>query len=138
MQLSTSELELGLGMIKNLDRPDDSELRVLMFTATYFVLDGVTLTIRRLESHLRSVGAQVKVVSTVPEDVEPEHLKHVIRVPGIKIPWDGGYSFGVGLDDSVLREIESFNPSCVHFTGKFNFVQSSCISYSRCNKPLLT
>jgi hypothetical protein len=118
MQLSTSELELGLGMIKNLDRPDDGELRVCMFTATYFVLDGVTLTIRRLESHLRSCGAQVKVVSTVPEDVEPEHLKHVIRVPGIKIPWDGGYSFGVGLDDSVLREIEAFNPNCVHFTGK--------------------
>ena len=117
MQLSTSELELGLGMIKNYDRPEDSQLRVCMFTATYFVLDGVTLTIRRLESHLRSVGAQVKVVSTVPEDVEPEHLKHVIRVPGIKIRWDGGYSFGVGLDDSVLREIEEFNPNCVHFTG---------------------
>ena len=48
MQLSTSELELRLGMIKN-DRPD-SGLRVCMFTATYFVLDGVTLTIRRLES----------------------------------------------------------------------------------------
>ena len=47
MQLSTSELELGIGMIKTLDRPEDGELRVLMFTATYFVLDGVTLTIRR-------------------------------------------------------------------------------------------
>jgi len=116
MQLSTSELELGIGMIKTLDRPDDSELRVLMFTATYFVLDGVTLTIRRLESHMRSVGAQVRVVTTVPEDVEPEHLQNVIRVPGIKIPWDGGYSFGVGLDDEVLREIERFNPNLIHFT----------------------
>jgi hypothetical protein len=117
MELSTSELELGIGMIKTLDRPEDGELRVLMFTATYFVLDGVTLTIRRLESHMRSVGAQVRVVTTVPEDVEPEHLQNVIRVPGIKIPWDGGYSFGVGLDDEVLREIERFNPNLIHFTG---------------------
>lgn len=46
--LTESErLELGLNLIKKLDRPDDTELRILICTATYFVLDGVTLTIRR-------------------------------------------------------------------------------------------
>lgn len=69
-------VELGLSLIRKLARPEDSELRILIFTATYFVvsyfipiqfkfviitvnsiqLDGVTLTIRRLESHLRSHG----------------------------------------------------------------------------------
>ena len=70
-----NELEL-LARLKQVDRPTDTELRILIFTATYFVLDGVTLTIRRLESHLRATGAIVKVISTVPEDVDPEHMEH--------------------------------------------------------------
>ena len=39
--LSESErVELGLNLIRklDLDRPDDSELRILIFTATYFVV----------------------------------------------------------------------------------------------------
>lgn len=60
----------------------DSDLRILIFTATYFVLDGVTLTIRRLESHLRSKGATVKICTTVGEDVTEDELKNVIAVPG--------------------------------------------------------
>jgi hypothetical protein len=40
----------------------------------------------------------------------------VIRVPGIKIPWDGGYCIGTGLDDETRMTIEAFNPNCVHFT----------------------
>lgn len=110
--------ELGLGMLQKMDRLKDSELRILIFTATYFVLDGVTLTIRRLESHMRSRGATVKIVSTVPENIDPAQLQNVIVVPGIKIPFNhaGDYSFGVGLDESTLNEIEKFNPNIVHFT----------------------
>lgn len=100
------------------DRPADSELRILIFTATYFVLDGVTLTIRRLESHLRSRGATVKIVSTVPSNIDPNLLKDVIVVPGIKIPFEhaGDYSFGVGLDEDTIALLEDFNPNIVHFT----------------------
>lgn len=65
----------------------DRDLRILIFTATYFVLDGVTLTIRRLEGHLRSRGAKVKICTTVGPDVTEEQLKDVIVVPGIKIPY---------------------------------------------------
>ncbi len=110
--------ELGLGMLQKMDRLKDSDLRILIFTATYFVLDGVTLTIRRLESHMRSRGATVKIVSTVPENIDPAQLQNVIVVPGIKIPFNhaGDYSFGVGLDESTLNEIEKFNPNIVHFT----------------------
>ena len=83
------QLELGISMMKNnLLRPEDSDLRVLFFTATYFVLDGVTLTIRRIESHIRAKGADVKILTTVPDDITPEQAKDVIAVPGIKIPFD--------------------------------------------------
>ena len=40
----------------------------------------------------------------------------MISVPGIEIPWDGGYSFGVGLDADLVRKIEEYAPTCVHFT----------------------
>jgi hypothetical protein len=70
-------------LIKSVDRPEDNELRILVFTATYFVLDGVTLTIRRLESHMRATGAQVKIISTVPEDVDPAQMEHGMSIPYI-------------------------------------------------------
>ena len=110
--------ETGLNVIKCIDRPTDSELRILFFTATYFVLDGVTLTIRKIESHLRSKGATVKILTTVPDDMPPEQTKDVIKVPGIKIPFDhaGDYAFGVGLDQRTIKEIEEYRPTCVHFT----------------------
>lgn len=96
----------------------DSELRVLICTATYFVQDGVTVTIRKLESYLKSRGACVKILSTVPESIDSELLKDFIVVPGIKIPFEqaGDYSFGAGLDQETLRKIEEFNPNIVHFT----------------------
>jgi len=114
----SDRVELGLGMLQQLDRLKDSELRVLIFTATYFVLDGVTLTIRRLEGQLKSKGAAVKIVSTVPPGKSASELQNVIVVPGIKIPFNhaGDYSFGVGLDEDTLGEIEKFKPNVVHFT----------------------
>jgi len=116
--MATERSDLKLSLVNDLERPSDSDLRILIFTATYFVLDGVTLTIRRLESHLRSRGATVKILSTVPENIEPHLIRDVIVVPGIKIPFNhaGDYSFGVGLDESTIRQIEEFKPNVVHFT----------------------
>lgn len=118
--MKQDRVELGGSHSTNLshNRPTDSELRILIFTATYFVLDGVTLTIRRLESHLRSRGATVKILSTVPDNIDPQQTKDIIIVPGIKIPFNhaGDYSFGIGLDDNTIAEIEAYKPNVVHFT----------------------
>lgn len=118
--LTDSErVELGLSLFKNIDRPKNNELRVLIFTATYFVLDGVTLTIRRIETYLRSQGASVKVLTTVPDDIESEQVRDIIVVPGIKIPFThagNGYAFGVGLDRKTIEEIERYQPNIIHFT----------------------
>lgn len=76
MVLTESErLEAGLSLLKSYERPKDDDLRILIFTACYFVLDGVTLTIRRLESHFKSRGASVKILSTVPDDYDAEKIK---------------------------------------------------------------
>jgi len=111
-------MELGMDLAQKIDRVKDDELRILIFTAAYFVLDGVTLTIRRLEGHLRARGATVKILTTVPDNCSAEDLKDVIVVPGIKIPFNhaGDYSFGVGLDEHTTSLIEAYKPNCVHFT----------------------
>lgn len=112
------ESEVGMSLMKSAGRPADANLRILFFTATYFVLDGVTLTIRKIEAHLRSKGAVVKILTTVPDEMTAEQTNDVIKVPGIKIPFDnaGDYAFGVGLDPETIRQIEDYNPTCVHFT----------------------
>lgn len=111
--------EMEVAPIKVWERPKDEELRILIFTACYFVLDGVTLTIRRLESHLKSRGAIVKIATCVPDDFSEEQKKEVIVLPGIKIPFTQageGYAFGSTLKPESIRLIEEFNPNCVHFT----------------------
>ncbi len=106
---------------KNTKRLDDKEIRVLIFTACYFVLDGVTLTIRKLEEHLRSRGAIVKIVTTKNknDNIDKEITQNLIVVPGVKIPFTragNGYQFGSGLNQNILREIEEFKPNVCHFT----------------------
>jgi phosphatidylinositol alpha 1,6-mannosyltransferase len=106
-------------MACHLSRLEDHQLRVLIFTATYFVHDGVTGTIRKLAKHLRSRGATVMICSTVPENVSPALLEEVIAVPGVKIPFADageGYAFGEGLDANTVASIERFSPNIVHFT----------------------
>jgi len=118
-EADADRLEAGLSVMKSFERPNDDEIRVLIFTACYFVLDGVTLTIRRLESHFRSRGASVKILSTVPDDYEDDKIKEMIVVPGIKIPFTHagtGYAFGSGLDEDIIREIERYKPNVCHFT----------------------
>ena len=101
------------------ERPRDDQLRIIIFTACYFVLDGVTLTIRKLESHLRSRGAIVKICTTVADDFDMTGQSDVIVVPGCRLAFTqagSGYSFGANLLPDVVRQIEEFNPNCCHFT----------------------
>jgi hypothetical protein len=117
---SANQMEAGLLAMRSQIRPHDNELRILIFTACYFVLDGVTLTIRRLAHHLRSKHAVVKIVTTVPKDFDPKECDDdIIAVPGIDIPFSAagtGYMFGSSLHESTIREIELFKPNVIHFT----------------------
>ena len=94
-------------------------LRIIIFTAAYFILDGVSLTIRRLEEHLKAIGASWRIITCVPDHIPRDQCRHVIDVPGIDIPLSHageGYKLPSGLSDGVLEEIEAFNPSVCHFT----------------------
>lgn len=115
----SDRLEAGLAVMRSNMRPNDNELRIVIFTACYFVLDGVSLTVRRLASHLRSHGAVVKIVTTVPSDIDKAQIgDDIITVPSISITFKdvAAYAFGHGLPEKTVKEIERFKPNIVHFT----------------------
>ena len=91
---------------------------MIIFTAAYYVCDGVSLTIRKLRAHLRSKGIATRVVSCGPEGwSEPD----VFTVPAIPLPIvnaddNFGYSLGVKLTEEVKAQIKKFEPSLIHFT----------------------
>jgi hypothetical protein len=48
--------------------------RVVIFTAAYYVCDGVSLTVRKLRAHLKSKGIDSRVVSAAPDGWSEEDV----------------------------------------------------------------
>jgi len=89
--ISTTSMVQGGKIVKATRRPGEP-LRVVFFTASYFVLDGVTLTLRKLLAYLKSIGAEVMVVTAAPlaaagcaelGELDGENL---VLVPGMPVP----------------------------------------------------
>jgi hypothetical protein len=95
-----------------------SDLRVIIATSDFFIADDVSWTIRGIVKHLRSVGAAVKILTSVPDNIPAEDLQDIIEVPGTRIPCNyvADYTFSVGLDETTLTKMQDFQPNCVHFT----------------------
>ena len=95
--------------------------RVVIFTAAYYVIDGVSLTVRKLRAHLKTHGIESRVVSCAPPGWSEED---VFIVPSIPLPVvnaedfvEGhGYSMGTKLSEECKKQILNFNPSILHFT----------------------
>lgn len=95
--------------------------RVVIFTAAYYVVDGVSLTVRKLRAHLKSHGIESRVVTGAPDGWTEED---VFIVPSIPLPIvnaddfvEGhGYSMGTKLSEDCKKQILDFNPSILHFT----------------------
>lgn len=99
-------------------------LRVVFFTASYFVLDGVTLTIRKILAALKLAGAETLVITAAPlantcgelGALEDENL---VLVPGMPVPMESehyGYALGLGLSRDARKRLEEFKPHVAHFT----------------------
>ena len=99
-------------------------LRVVFFTASYFVLDGVTLTIRKILAALKLAGAETLVITAAPlantcgelGALEDENL---VLVPGMPVPMEEehyGYALGLGLSRDARKRLEEFKPHVAHFT----------------------
>lgn len=82
-------------------RRDGEPLRVAFFTPSYFVLDGVTLTIRKLMAALKATGAECMVVTAAPLALDTcaelgslEHGENLVLVPGMPVPFESGNTYG--------------------------------------------
>jgi len=104
--------------------------RVLIYTTCYNVLDGVTLTIRKLEQEILAAGHSLCILTTLSGDKNNTHLdgEHANRTilfmdNGLPIPFlhdpndpDLTYQIGFSLSKVVRAQIEDFEPSIIHIT----------------------
>ncbi|GKY93028.1 hypothetical protein MPSEU_000271200 [Mayamaea pseudoterrestris] len=104
--------------------------RVLLYTTCYNVLDGVTLTVRKLEQEILEAGHHVMVLTTNSGDPVNTHLagQHPNRsvvfldnakpIPFVHDPNNPSltYQIGFGLSPRIQRELEEFECSIIHLT----------------------
>ncbi|GAX15761.1 hypothetical protein FisN_3Lh201 [Fistulifera solaris] len=107
-----------------------SEIRVLLYTTCYNVIDGVTLTIRKLEEEILAAGHHVCILSTASGDPANTNMdgvhpnRRVVFIDdSVPIPFlhdennpDLTYHVGFALSRSVRAQIEEFEPSIIHIT----------------------
>jgi len=104
--------------------------RILIYTTCYNVLDGVTLTIRKIEQELLAVGHSVCILTSKSGDKRNTHLvgenKHrqlffidnSLPVPMCTDPKnpDMSYHLGFSLSAKIRDQISDFNPTLIHIT----------------------
>jgi len=104
--------------------------RILIYTTCYNVIDGVTLTIRKIEEQILAAGHHVCIVSTDSGDSKnthlvPQHpnrtvifLENSVPIPFLHDPHnpDNSYSLGFSLGRSTKQKIMDFEPSLIHVT----------------------
>jgi len=104
--------------------------RILIYTTCYNVLDGVTLTIRKIEQEILAAGHCVCILTTTSGDPNNTHidgqhpnrsvlfLDNSVEIPFINDPNNPAHSYHVGfsLSAKVKSAIDLFEPSLVHIT----------------------
>lgn len=102
------------------------QLRIVFYSASFFKIDGVTLTLRGLISHITKVrGGRVLVLTAdEPSDKaidafseDNNGLAGVLRVTGGLVPAPGAdYYMGLQLSKEAKAALEEYSPTAVHIT----------------------
>jgi phosphatidylinositol alpha 1,6-mannosyltransferase len=109
--------------------------RLLLYTTCYNVLDGVTLTIRKLEQEILAAGHAVCILTTRSGDINNTHayfdakqrnaanrqvifLDNAFRIPFLHDPSKPQltYQIGFGLSPAIQQELHDFSPTIMHIT----------------------
>eukprot|EP00934_Nitzschia_sp_Nitz4_P006460 Nitzschia sp. Nitz4//scaffold50_size126154//103743//105810//NITZ4_003701-RA/size126154-processed-gene-0.63-mRNA-1//-1//CDS//3329553746//6450//frame0 len=104
--------------------------RILIYTTCYNVLDGVVLTIRKIEQEILAAGHHVCILTTKSGDPKNTHLdgEHPNRTVifldnSIPIPFlhdphhpESSYQLGFALSKETKARIAEFEPSLIHIT----------------------
>eukprot|EP00937_MAST-01D_sp_MAST-1D-sp2_P001464 g1464.t1 len=112
-------------------------MRVAIFTPAYHVLDGVTLTIRKLRKHCEKNGIDLRVFSTTPPNgSEPD--PYVLCQKGVCIPYEGSseYRMCVGMTDQTEADLRAYCPDVVHVTAP-DFAALDVIKWCHANNTAI-
>lgn len=103
---------------------------ILLYTTCYNVLDGVTLTIRKLEQEILAAGHSLCILTTLSGDSNNTHLdgthpnRRVLFMDNAKpVPFvhdannpELTYQVGFNLSRSMKRQLDEFQPTLIHIT----------------------
>jgi glycosyltransferase involved in cell wall biosynthesis len=110
------------------------EKRIALFTGAFnHVVDGVSLTLNRLVSHLESEGTPVHVFAPTVENPPIKHSGVLTGVPSIKMPGRPEYRISVGMNPAAVEELDRFKPTIVHIATP-DLVGLQALLYARVQK----
>ena len=99
-------------------------MRVLIQTACYCVIDGVSTTIRKLETFLLANGHHVAILTTSSGQlsnlniVPPHPNRSIIFMNAFPLPVmaESGYKMTKRLSSQNISDMNDFNPTVIHVT----------------------
>lgn len=94
-----------------------SDLRIALFSGNYnYVRDGANQALNRLVGYLLRQGVQVRVYSPTTDTPAFEPAGDLFSIPSVPIPRRPEYRLGLGLSQSVRRDLATFKPNMVHIS----------------------
>lgn len=104
------------GVVSKVGEP--FELRVVIVSPCFHVVDGVSLTLRKLIRRLRSRGIRVLVATGAPSDGKRE--AGCVYFPKVKMlgccKGQKEYSIGLDTGPELESKLEAFRPNLMHIT----------------------
>lgn len=123
---------------------NDEGIRALIYTTCYNVLDGVTITIRKLEREILAAGGSVCILTTKSGNISNTHLveehenRRVIFMDNsLPIPFQSdpndpsvSYHLGISLSKNIQDQMDEFQPNIIHITAP-DFTSLHVHNYAR-------
>lgn len=103
------------------------EQRILIYTTCYNMLDGVSMTVRKIEQEILLFGGHVRVLTTRSGDMKNTHLvgthpnrdviflKNSTVIPFVSDK-DFDYHLGFSLGAEDIKSLDEFEPTLIHIT----------------------
>ena len=95
-------------------------MRIALFSDTYHPeINGVAIHVLALKEGLESLGHEVLVVTTTPEDKSINEEGNVLHCPSIKLKRVYGYGLSMPINVKQYNFIKKFNPDVIHIHTEF-------------------
>lgn len=128
---TTTTTTTTLEMVKDPQCNDDGTLRVLIYSTCYNIVDGVTLTIRKLEKEILESGGHLCILTTKSGNPDNTNLlvgthpnRQVLFLDNSQIiPMQAdpknpkiSYHLGLSLSRHIQEQVDQFDPKIIHIT----------------------